>query len=96
MNINKISVPTKIKALALGTLLCGSVAMCNQEKKNYVNALKDRVKENVEPEVYQNYEKEAARFGVNAERVFKEAYDSIQFANRNYFEGSQNVRSFEY
>ena len=96
MNINKISMPTKVKALALGTLVCGSVTMCNHSRNEYISELKRSVKENVEPEVYQNYEKEAARFGVNAERVFKEAYDSIQFANRNYFEGSQNVRSFEY
>ena len=95
MNINKISVPTKIKALALGTLLCGSVAMCHQEKNNYVNALKDRVKENVEPEVYQHYENQATQFSKSEEDVFRKAYDSIQLANRNYFEGSQNVRSFE-
>ena len=95
MNINKISMPTKIKALALGTLVCGSVAMCNHSRNEYITELKSNVKKNVEPEVYQNYEKQAAPFWVNEEKVFKEAYDSIQFANRNYFEGSQNVRSFE-
>ena len=96
MNINKISVPTSVKALAVGTLLCGSVAMCHQAKNIYVNALKDRVRESVEPEVYQYYENQAAQVGTNEEEVFKNAYDSIKLANRNYFEGSQNVRSFEY
>ena len=75
MNINKISVPTSVKALAVGTLLCGSVAMCHQAKNNYVNALKDRVKESVEPEVYQYYENQAAQFGRSEEDVFRKAYE---------------------
>lgn len=95
MNINKISMPTKIKALALGTLLCGSVVMCNHSKNEYVTELKRSVKKNVEPEVYQDYEKKAAQMGVNEEKVFKDAYDSIQFANRNYFEGLQRLGHFE-
>ena len=96
MNINKISVPANLKNILAGALVCGSVAMCHQSKINYVNALKDRVRENVEPEVYQHYENQAAQFGKSEEYVFKKAYDSIQLANRNYFEGSQNVSSFEY
>lgn len=95
MNINKISVPTNLKNILAGAFVCGSVAMCHQSKVNYVNALKDRVRESVEPEVYQYYENQAAQFGTNEEEVFKNAYDSIKLANRNYFEGSQNVRSFE-
>ena len=95
MNLNRISMPTKFTTLAMGTLLCGSVAMCNHSRNEYVNTLKNHVKENVTPEVYQNYEKQAAQFGENKEVIFKNAYDSIQFANRNYFEGMQNIKDFE-
>lgn len=79
----------------MGTLLCGSVAICNHSRNEYVNTLKNHVKENVTPELYQNYKKQAAQFRENKEAIFKNAYDSIQFANRNYFEEMQNIKNFE-
>lgn len=95
MNINKIPMLTKVKAMTLGVLLCGSTVMCNHSKNEYVKTLKNSVKENVAPEVYQSYEEQSAKFGANEAKVFKNAYDSIKSADRNYFEGFQNVRSFE-
>ena len=60
-----------------------------------LKTLKNSVKEKVAPEVYQSYEEQSAKFGANEAKVFKNAYDSIKSADRNYFEGFQNVRSFE-
>lgn len=95
MNIGKISSSTTVKALAMGALLCCAIARCNNARSGYINALKNNVRENVDPQDYQYYENKAKQFGVSEEDVFKKAYDSIKSANRNYFEGLQNVRNFE-
>ena len=95
MNINKISTLTKIKTAALGTLVAGSVVMCSHSRKEYINNLKYDVKENVSPQVYQRYEKQAAQIGANETKIFREAYDSIQQARGNYYIGMQNIRNFE-
>ena len=95
MNIGKISNSTTVKALAMGALLCCAIVRCNNARAGYINALKNNVRENVDPQDYQYYENKAKQFGVSEEDVFKNAYDSIQFAHRNYFEGMQSASGLE-
>ena len=91
MNIPKISVPSKIKTVALLSMFGVATYNCIQSRNEYINCLKETVKENVDEETYKNYLKEAEPLGAE-EAVFRRAYDSIQFANKYYFEGGQAVR----
>ena len=93
MNIGKISNPIT-KTLAVGMLL-GVAIKCNNTRNEYVDTLKNSVKETVDPQVYKYYENKAAQFGASEEKVFQNAYDSIQFAHRNYFEGMQSASGLE-
>ena len=71
MNIGKISNSTTVKALAMGALLCCAIVRCNNARAGYINALKNNVRENVDPQDYQYYENKAKQFGVSEEDVFK-------------------------
>ena len=84
-------VSNRTKNIALCGLLMTSIYSCNNSRNNYINTLKECVKENVSQEEFDELEEKASGFFTNKEQVWRDAYDEYCDPYKSYYEAGQNL-----